>query len=168
MLPRTKYNPIFRMLAVVIPVLIVAAVITGYFTGFTPQRKEGVSAAPLSSSSKTAPINGPVQSSSGGAVTVDVKWLSAEKEILVFAVSLNTHSVNLDQYDLGKLAVLRDDGGNEYNPTSWKSAPGGHHRKGTLTFAVPDSLSQKKAKYLELILRDVAGVAERAIKWELS
>lgn len=86
---------------------------------------------------------------------------------MVFDVAMNTHSVNLDQYDLGELAVLRDDESKEYRPAAWRSAPGGHHRSGTLTFPVPASLSQGKAKYLNLIIRYGAGVKERVLKWEL-
>ncbi len=63
--------------------------------------------------------------------------------------------------------MLRDDTGNEYRPVSWDSAPGGHHRKGTLTFVLPDSLSQGKAKYVEIVIQDVAGIKERVLKWEL-
>jgi hypothetical protein len=63
--------------------------------------------------------------------------------------------------------VLRDDAGNEYRPSSWDSAPGGHHRQGTLTFPIPDSLGQGKARYIEMVIRDVAGVKERVLRWEL-
>ena len=168
MLKSKEYKPIFRTLGIVISILVAAVVITGCTTGFTAQGKDGVLAAPLSSPSKRVPTNGPVQSNNGGAVNIDVKWLSVENDKLVFDVSMNTHSVNLDQYDLGKLAILRDELGNEYVPVSWNSAPGGHHRKGTLTFAFPEALSQGKTKYLELIIHDVAGVGERVLKWELS
>jgi hypothetical protein len=108
-----------------------------------------------------------VQSSTGGKVTIDVEWTGIENNTLVFYVAMNTHSVDLDRYDLGKVAVLRDDTGKEYRPSSWHSAPGGHHRSGTLTFPIPDSLSQGRARYLQLIIRDVAGVKERTLKWEL-
>ncbi len=80
---------------------------------------------------------------------------------------MNTHSVDLDQYDLGELAVLRDDAGNEYHPISWDSPPGGHHRRGALTFPLPDSLSQGEARYLEIVIQDIAGIEQRVLKWEL-
>lgn len=112
------------------------------------------------------PVNGMVQSHTGGSVTIDVEWMGMENGLLTFAVAMNTHSVDLDGYDLGELAVLRDDEGNEYHPSSWHSAPGGHHRKGTLTFPIPDSLSQGSVQYLELSIRDVAGVGERFLKWK--
>ncbi|MBE0481593.1 MAG: hypothetical protein IBX68_11525 [Dehalococcoidia bacterium] len=98
-------------------------------------------------------------------MTIDVKWLSLDDAALTFSVSMDTHSVELDGYDLGALAILRDDSGNEYSPLSWNSSPGGHHRRGTLTFAVSASLAE--ARYVEMVIRDVAGVKERVLKWQL-
>lgn len=52
----------------------------------------------------------------------------------VFTVNFDTHSVNLD-FDVSKIATLKDDKGNVYNNPTWQgSPPGGHHRSGTLTF----------------------------------
>lgn len=164
----SEYKRVFLIVAIVITVLVTAAIITGRYTSLTTRGNEGVSAAPLSYSLDKVPVNGLDQNSTGGAVSIDVKWLGIENDKLVFDVSMNTHSVNLDQYDLGKLSVLLDEQGNQYIPSSWESAPGGHHRKGTLTFATPDSLGQGKTKYVELIVRDVAGVGERIFKWEVS
>lgn len=147
---------------------VVAILLAGCSSQFVPQGEEGTD-LPSASPNSTfhSPINGAVQSHTGGAVTIDVEWEGERDGLLVFNAAMNTHSVDLDQYDLGELAVLRDDGGKEYRPSSWDSAPGGHHRRGTLTFPLPDSLSQGHAQYLELIIRDVAGVKERVLRWEL-
>jgi len=150
---------------IVLAALVLVALAAGCSRGFVSAGKEG---APLpSSGSSPRPTNGVVQSSSGGAVTIDVEWVSADDAGLVFQVAMNTHSVDLDQYDLGVLALLRDDAGGEYHPLSWDSAPGGHHRRGTLIFPLPDSLRQGRAKYIEMVIRDVAGVEERVLRWEL-
>ena len=122
---------------------------------------------PTSDGPNAQPTNGLVQSNTGGSVTIDVEWIKAKDGYLVFNLAMNTHSVDLDQYDLGELAVLYDDAGNEYNPVSWDSAAGGHHRQGTLTFPLPGSLSQGTATYVEVVIRDVAGINERVLKWEL-
>ncbi len=164
---RKEHSRIFRKLVVVIPFLVVVALIAGCSTGFVSEGKDEVSIASSPVTSSQGPTNGLVQSSTGGSVTIDVEWMGEENGSLVFDVSMNTHSVDLDQYDLRELAVLRDNEGNEYNPTSWDSAPGGHHRKGTLTFPIPDSLSQGKTKYVGIVIRDVAGIEERVLKWEL-
>ncbi len=151
-----------------ISILVVVVTVAGCSSRFVPQQKEGSSSpSPSSGSSSHEPINGLVQSNTGGAVTIDVEWVKAGDGSLIFNVSMNTHSVDLDRYDLGKLAVLRDDAGNEYRTVSWDSAPGGHHRRGTLTFPLPDSLSQGKAKFVEIVIRDVADIKERVLKWEL-
>ena len=122
---------------------------------------------PAESNGFDTPQNGAVQSSSAGSVTIDVEWTDTGASFITFNVSMNTHSVELDDYDLGKLIVLRDDDGNEYLPLSWDSAPGGHHRQGTLTFTLPETLSQGTAKYLEMVINDVAGIAERVLIWQL-
>ncbi|MDP2744459.1 MAG: hypothetical protein Q8P00_05275 [Dehalococcoidia bacterium] len=156
-------------LALALPVAV--AVFVGCSSQFTPVNGGVGSPPPAPQSPQTSfvkpPTNGLVQSSEGGAVEIDVKWQGERNGILTFEVVMDTHSVDLDQYDLGKLAGLRDDGGAEYRPASWRSAPGGHHRSGTLTFPVPGSLSEGKAKYVEMIIRDVADVKERVLKWTL-
>lgn len=111
------------------------------------------------------PTGGMVQSHTGGKVTIDVEWLGLDNGVLTFRVAMNTHSVELDGYDLINLSMLRDDMGNEYYPESWDSRPGGHHRKGILTFPVPDSIGQQHAEYVELVIRDVAGIANRTLMW---
>ena len=149
----------------VLGALLLVAVSAGCSRGFVSPDK-GEAYLPQSGSSYQ-PTNGSVQSSTGGEITIDVEWVSADDAPLVFEVSMNTHSVDLDQYDFSVLAVLRDDAGNEYRPLSWDSAPGGHHRQGTLTFPVPDSLTQGEARYIEMVIRDIAEVKERVLMWEL-
>ncbi len=152
----------------VISIIAVAVLVAGCSSGFVPQQEEETYPTSSSSSSSShRPTNGLVQSNTGGSVTIDVEWIKAEGDSLVFNVAMNTHSVDLDQYDLGELAVLRDDTGTEYHPVSWDSAPGGHHRMGILTFPIPDSLSQGKANYVEIMIRDVASIEGRVLKWEL-
>lgn len=150
-----------------IPVIVVTMLIVGCSTGFAPPDKENTTPVLSSAPSSYGPTNGVVQSHTGGSVTIDVEWVKLENNSLTFSVAMNTHSVDLDSYDLGKLAVLRDDTNNEYYPVSWDSAPGGHHRQGTLVFSLPESVSQGTAEYVEVVIRDVAGIEERVLKWEL-
>ena len=114
-----------------------------------------------------------VQTSSGGNVTIDVSWDGAsDSGTLTFEVAMNTHSVGLDGYDLSKLAILRNDRGQEVKPERWDAPPGGHHRRGVLTFPAVDSSGKPVVddgvKSLELMIKDVAGVSERVLKWEVS
>jgi hypothetical protein len=129
----------------------------------------GKQTAPVNApSAGPQPVNATLQSNSeGGAVTVEMRWRGVQDRLLVFDVALDTHSVDLDQYDMGELTVLKDDASREYRAVLWDAPPGGHHRSGKLAFPVPDSLSQGNARYLEVIVRDVAGVPERVLRWQL-
>ena len=104
-----------------------------------------------------------VQSSSGGSVTVEAKLLGHEGDSLVFEIAMNTHSVDLDEYDLKELSVMRDDTGGEYMPIEWQAAAGGHHRSGKLAFTHAD----RTAKTFELVIRNIAGIEERVLRWQV-
>lgn len=100
----------------------------------------------------------------GGGVTVTATYANPRRgEDPKFRVALNTHSVNLDSYDLKTLSVLRDDAGKEYRPLRVDNEGGGHHRRATLVFPKPDP----KAKHLELVIKDIAGVKARSFGWDL-
>lgn len=63
-----------------------------------------------------------------------------------------------------KISRLRDDTGKEYAPIGWKGAgPGEHHREGKLKFAAMTT----QPKYIELVIKNIAKVSERAFRWEL-
>jgi hypothetical protein len=70
-----------------------------------------------------------------GAVTVGVQPLNLDGSAgdLTFAVSMNTHSVDLSM-DLASMAVLNTDTGIQVNATRWDGPRGGHHISGTLVF----------------------------------
>lgn len=101
----------------------------------------------------------------GGGVTVTATYANPRRgEDPRFDVALNTHSVNLDGYDLKSLSVLRDDAGKEYKPLRVDNEGGGHHRRATLVFPKPDP----KAKHLELVIKEIAGVKARSFGWDLA
>jgi len=77
-----------------------------------------------------------------------------------FEISMSTHSVELD-FGLTEISILYDGSGNIYKPLKWEgSAPGGHHRSGTLKFPEID----KNAKSIKLVIND--GI-EREFNWNL-
>jgi hypothetical protein len=81
-----------------------------------------------------------------------------------FKIALDTHTVDLDAYELARLVVLRVDGGADIAPASSEDATGGHHREATLTFDTDQpggSFSE-----IELVVRDIGGKAERILRWE--
>ena len=148
--------------------LMVVVVTVGCSKGFTSGGEGLPATAATAAASSAGPTNGVTQSSDGGSVTIDVEWLGRDGDRLSFAVTMNTHSVDLDEYDLEELAVLRDDQDNEYRPESWDSAPGGHHRRGMLAFNTPDSVESGEAAVVEMVIRDIAGVGERVLTWHLN
>jgi hypothetical protein len=102
------------------------------------------------------------QTVSGGGVTVKVTYLAQTAHESRFSVVLDTHSVNLDMYDLKALSVLRDDTGMTMQPTGAENKGSGHHREIILTFPRPSM----DRKWLELVIKDVAGVKERVFRWD--
>ena len=127
--------------------------------------------APSSATAVPATNSGEdTQTTQGGGVTVAVTRQEADYG-LTFKVVMDTHSVNLDTYDLLQLAVLRTDQGLEVHPIAWDAPPGGHHREGLLTF--PATLEDgnpvigSQTADFELVIRDIAGVPERTARWAL-
>jgi len=101
---------------------------------------------------------------SGGGVTVKVTYLDSNvRNEVRFQVALDTHSVNLDSYDLKTITVLRDDIGTVYLPTGVENKGSGHHRQVMVTFPKVST----EAKRLELVIKDIAGVKERTFRWDL-
>jgi len=112
----------------------------------------------------SAAASGSTQTVSGGGVAAKVTFLNPNsRNDLRFQVSLETHSVLLDGYDLKSLALLSDDKGKSYPPTAVENKGGGHHREIILTFpkVSPD------AKTFKIVIKDVAGVKERIFSWKL-
>jgi hypothetical protein len=99
-----------------------------------------------------------------GGVTTKVTYLNPKSvDEPRFQIALDTHSVNLDAYELKTIAVLRDDTGKSYGPTSVENRGGGHHRETFITFP---KLSPG-TKRMELVIKDIAGVKERTFVWNL-
>lgn len=80
-----------------------------------------------------------------------------------FQITFNTHFVDLS-FNVTKIAVLTDDKGNNYSVSNWDgSGAGGHHRNGLLSFNKPLA----DTKYIELVIKDVAGIPERKFRWNI-
>ena len=104
------------------------------------------------------------QAVAGGGVTVKVTYLNPKSgDGARFQVALDTHSVNLDSYDLKTISVLRYDAGNTFSATSVENKGSGHHRETIVSFAKVAS----GTKRVELVIKDIAGVKERIFRWDL-
>ncbi|MEE8391559.1 MAG: DUF1573 domain-containing protein [Anaerolineae bacterium] len=151
-----------------IAVLLLASCAGGQVEGqsnrSTPTTESGQSAVETQPSSPGSGWDLSPRSNDAGNVVIDVEpgELGADQDAWEFDVALSTHSVSLD-YDLTQLAVLRCERDQEHEPVSWEgSPPGGHHRQGVLHFTPLDH----PTSFLELVIRDVAGVSERVFRWE--
>lgn len=101
------------------------------------------------------------QKHEAGAVTVIASWVSGASSA---RVALDTHSVELDGFDLTVLARVRLDGGPWVSPTLWDAPKGGHHRSGTLTFGSLQPAQIAGARLIELEVRDVG--ASHLLRWQ--
>lgn len=80
------------------------------------------------------------------------------REKMVFQVSLNTHSVELD-YDYTQIVTLSDDQGNTYNPLEWTGGNGGHHLEGDLIF-------EPLTKGVKIITLNIDGIDNQQVSFE--
>jgi hypothetical protein len=121
----------------------------------------------------------PKQQARAGGVTfaarlADGSFLRSKgvgEDLWGFTVSLDTHSVNLSDIDIESRAVLRTGRGGELKPVAWRGvSEDSHHRSGLLLFSVEEAkkhgIESGSPGPLELVLRDVAGVKERVLRWE--
>ena len=132
---------------------LVTAVLLGFFAVFAGI---GVVEAAVSS--------GPTVTVGGGGVTVKGTFLNPQgTDDARFDIALDTHSVDLDRYDLKALSVLRDDQGKTYAPIRVENEGSGHHRQIVLVFPRPSG----NVKKLELVIKDIAGVKERLFRFDL-
>ncbi len=107
----------------------------------------------------------------GVTVTATYRGLIEDGK-LGFDVKLDTHSGSLDGYVIERLAYLRNDAGQVAEPVGWHAAEGSsHHRSGLLLFPTIDRagnpLISEDTRSLELVVKDLAGVPERVLKWDL-
>lgn len=113
---------------------------------------------------------GGTRSDDDGKITLRATW-DGQSDPLVFRIVMDTHSVDLDGYDLAALSVLRSDRG-EMRPSGWDAPKGGHHREGTLTFDAATARTALSlgsgASYIELTVLDVGAKPERVFRWDLS
>ena len=111
----------------------------------------------------------------GGAVTVQATYLGAAAmgtvEALRFEIRLDTHSVNLDQYDFKQLATLQNDRGVAVKPLTFEKKGSGHHVQQVLSFPAKDEAGKpvlgEGARAVELVLSDLANVPQRILRWEV-
>ncbi|HET9494600.1 MAG TPA: hypothetical protein VFR15_10240 [Chloroflexia bacterium] len=147
--------------------LIAAMVYIGYET-LGRNVSTGATRATAASPSRLA--SAPSQVNVGGEVTVRVTWQGPEAGS-VFSVAMDTHSVDLDPYDLSTMATLHTNDGREAAAVRWDAPAGGHHRKGTLAFSEMaldgNPLVADDTQSIELVIYELSGVPARSFTWKL-
>lgn len=145
-----------RISGIIIALLIlIAAAVSGCLSGKEPQTEKPVTVVPTSSDKISAIDSSETRDNSEAGVTITAVYLGNN----AFDVKLDTHSGSLD-YEMAKISYIRDSKGNIIKPESWDGGIGGHHFEGTLKF----SQFNDRAGF-ELVIKDVAGVKERVLKW---
>jgi hypothetical protein len=145
------------------------------------QGMQGMMSGPMAGPAPSAPSTSPTEAdltrtSQAEGITVAVTFMnpllkpeeSAGK--LIFKIALDTHTVDLSQFDLTKLAVLRTSEGVTISEGFiWEpESESGHHRKGMLKAA--DTVGgapiiTQETQWLELELKEV-GMLSRVFRWE--
>jgi hypothetical protein len=98
---------------------------------------------------------------SSGGVTVKVMHRNPDPpDRHRFEIVLDSSSVNLDDYDLKSSVLLRAED-KTYRPTTVENKGDGRHREMTVFFP------RVNLRGVEIIVRDVAGVKERAFRFIL-
>lgn len=118
---------------------------------------------PQGSSSVTIDIkSGTKQEKEEANVTVVVEYLKdkSDSKTMTFAVSLDTHSVNLDSFDFQKDIVLeKNPRASGSNPTKVTTNGSDHHRSGEIIF--PNT-----SPPLTLVLKNIANINRREFLFE--
>ncbi|MFN0072274.1 MAG: hypothetical protein ACKVVP_12395 [Chloroflexota bacterium] len=118
----------------------------------------------------STPVSLETRTAQAGPVTIKVAPQLSDTG-LTFAIVLDTHSVDLDRYDLSQLAIVRTNLGLEIQPDTWEAPKGGHHREGVLKFPLTltdgTPLLGLDTHSLDLVIHEVGGVPETVIQWVL-
>jgi len=168
---RGNMNRIFIFLAVF---LIVLAVIFGAVWFFGGQ-KASTPSGQNSSQSTAKDLTKSSSDTNPGNVQVDVTLVTEDNaselnagdfdlsEQYVVYVEMNTHSVDITGYKMADISTL-EVGGKTSKASEWAKPMdgGGHHANGFLVFK-----KTAEAKQLRLVIKGIAGIAEREFEWNL-
>lgn len=160
--------PWYTWVILLVTIVVLVRFAVSQWSSFIPAQSPSSAPPAAATPSGAAQTNGDAtQTNEGGQVTIKATWNGVSAGP-IFNVVMDTHSVDLDGYDLTQLAVLRVDG-REVQPVGWDAPKGGHHREGTLTFPTIDVdenlLIAPSTRTVELVIRDVAGMPERVFRW---
>lgn len=163
-----------KRLAYILTIVSVMAVIGVVALGLSAitRKPRALTSVPVSAPQQsTAPASsGPApQSSDAGGVTVAVQFdpKAVTNQTLTFNVALNTHSVELSQYDLARRSKITLDPGGILSDITWKpeGTGSGHHVSGTLLVKDPTG-GLAGAKSVTLEITGLADPGVRRFQWQ--
>lgn len=92
-------------------------------------------------------------------VAIELTPVKIDDKSLVLEIALNTHSVELSQFDLRQITVLEYDGKTAYPAEAPEIE--GHHSSGSIVFNADGEL-----KDFKVTIKGIPKVEERVYKWE--
>ena len=120
----------------------------------------GVASSAFAAASSTSSA-----SSSSGGVTVEATYSEPQpRNELHFELVMDAQTVNLDRYQINKIAVLRDASGKTHQPVTVVATGSKRHRSAEIYFSRPPGGAQE----VELVIKDLAGVKERVLRFWVS
>ena len=162
------------IILIALAVLVVVGTVAYAFTSLS--RTAGGRTSPTGTASQvgagtSVEASGSVQVSDGGGIQVQATFdplTVAQAEAVTFLVTMNTHSVELGDFDLAKLSRVIIDQQSSLAEATWqpKGESGGHHVKGTLTVKDPDGLV-RAARTVTLEIKGLPGPEVRRFEWKV-
>lgn len=123
-------------------------------------------ALPALNQGKGAPAAGDsLRTVEGGGVTVQAELLPPSGQGLEFRIVMDTHSVDLKQFDLSKLSRVVLGSGQALTDVTWKSEGDSHHLKGALLFRDAQGLAAG-AGTITLEITGLPGGEIRRFEWQ--
>ncbi len=130
-------------------------------------------------------LGGLVRTDSLGNTPVAVAWLTPEylrtspqaglnfdpQRYLLFQIALYSRDLKMSAWDLKGMIYLRDGSSKEYGSPAWIPTDHGERKAGLAAFPSRDARDKpvpaRGSKSMEIVIRDLGGVKERAFRWEL-
>jgi len=111
---------------------------------------------------------------SQGPVAISVQWLNPEDlnaDSLQLNLSMNTHSVNLDEFDVAKNSEVYIDNQIITSGLEVEKQGSGHHVSTLLKVPVKKSgivINMKQAKTIKLVVKDLGNIPQRVLVWNVN
>ena len=142
----------------ILPIIIVALVLA--INSFPIKTSETTANNVVDYSEKTSYKSVYTGTTDTGDVSISLRPIKIENNLLEMEISANTHSVDLSQFDLEKITTLEYNGKVTFPVSTAKL--NGHHSSGTLTFKTDGKINSFTIK-----IKGIPKVEERIFEWDI-